>query len=454
MNTVNPIEIINQSKLRGFHYILIVCLFFIMMFDGYDVVIYGATIPFLKEAWGLSSIVAGAISSYTTIGTAIGAVVFGLYSDRFGRKNIILFTTFLFSFFTLLSGFATTPLLFIMCRIVAGFGFGGVMPNIAALISEYMPSKHRAAIIAFIFCGYSVGAMLASFSGQLFLEQYGWQPVYWIAGLPLLILPLMVRIIPESIHYLVQQKNTNVLAAILRKIEPTLPKEMQFAHVEQTNVQKTPVQDLFKNKLALSTIMFWLSCFCTFILMYSLNTWLPTLMMNAGYDLKSSLMFIVALQFGSILGTLVLGNFIKYLGFKRVLIPLYLVGALSLILIGFSKNIYLAYGLIMIIGAASVGLQNMSNAYVAEYYSVDVRAAALGSTMAFGRIGSIVAPTYVGILLTLNLQPQFNFMAIGIAAILGAVAMSFIREERANYVIEAEVTSTKIEHLKSSANSV
>ena len=115
--------------------------------------------------------------------------------------------------------------------------------------------------------------------------------------------------------------------------------------------------------------------------------------------------------------------------------------AVSLVLIGYSQNIYIAYGLIAVIGAASVGLQNMSNAYVAEYYSVDVRAAALGSTMAFGRIGSIVAPTYMGILLTFDLQPQFNFFAIGIAAILGAIAMSFIREDRADYAVEKQVTS-------------
>ncbi|MEX3625249.1 MFS transporter [Viridibacillus arvi] len=453
MNTVNPIEIVNQSKLKGFHYILIICLFFIMMFDGYDVVIYGATIPMLKAEWGLSNIVAGSISSYTTMGTAIGAVLFGLYSNRFGRKRIIILTTLIFSLFTLLSGFAPTPLLFVICRVIAGLGFGGVMPNIAALISEYAPTKHRAAIISLIFCGYSVGAMLASFSGQVLLEKFGWQPVYWIAGLPLLILPFIVRIIPESINSLIQQKDTKGLVIILQKIEPMLPKDVQFAYVEQEKIQKSPVRDLFKNKLGLSTMMFWLSCFCTFILMYSLNTWLPTLMMNAGYDLKSSLMFIVALQFGSIAGTMIFGNLIKFLGFKRVLIPLYLVGAVSLTLIGFSKNIYLAYGLIIIIGAASLGLQNMSNAYVAEYYSVDVRAAALGSTMAFGRIGSIVAPTYMGILLTFNLQPQYNFFAIGIAAIFGALAMSFIREDHADYSLEKQVTSKKVTILKSSTNS-
>ena len=167
MDTVNPIEIINRSKLKSFHYILIICLFFIMMFDGYDVVIYGATIPLLKADWGISNIMAGSISSYTTMGTAVGAIIFGLYADRFGKKNIIIFTICLFSFFTLLSGFATTPALFIVCRIIAGLGFGGVMPNVAALISEYAPVKMRAAIISFIFCGYSVGAMTASFSGQV-----------------------------------------------------------------------------------------------------------------------------------------------------------------------------------------------------------------------------------------------------------------------------------------------
>lgn len=438
MEKVNPIERINHSKLRGFHYILISCMFFIMMFDGYDVVIYGATIPFLKAEWGISDMMAGSISSYTTIGTAIGAVIFGLYSDRFGRRRLILFTTFLFSFFTLLSGFATTPLLFIICRVIAGLGFGGVMPNIAALISEYAPMKHRVAIISLIFCGYSVGAMLASFSGQLLLERFGWQPVYWVAALPLLALPFIIRIVPESIHSLMKQEDSQVLRTVLKKVDPTLPDNVAFIVVEEGAGHQSSVRDLFKNKLGLSTAMFWLSCFCTFILMYSLNTWLPTLMMNAGYDLKSSLMFIVVLQLGSIVGTMIFGNLIQLLGFKRVLIPLYFVGAVSLTLIGFSENIYVAYGLIALIGAASVGLQNMSNAYVAQYYSVEVRAAALGSTMAFGRIGSIVAPTYVGILLTFGFSPQFNFFAIGIAAIFGAIAMSLIRESQADYAEDTQ----------------
>ncbi len=120
-------------------------------------------------------------------------------------------------------------------------------------------------------------------------------------------------------------------------------------------------------------------------------------------------------------------------------------GAICLTLIGFSTNLYLAYFLIFLIGAATVGLQNMSNAFVAAYYPVDIRSAALGSTMAFGRIGSILAPTYVAVLLTMNLQPQFNFIAIGIASVFGMIALLFVNDKHADYqpTHESEANNTE-----------
>lgn len=430
---MNPVSFFEQSKLKSFHILLVFWLFIIMMFEGYDVVIYGATIPFLKESWGISNMAAGSIGSYTTIGTAIGAVLFGLYSNRFGRKRIILLTTLMFSIFTALSGFAPNAIVFTICRVIAGFGFGGVMPNIASLISEYAPLKYRAAIISFIFCGYSVGAMGASFMGQALLADFGWRPVYWIGVIPLIFIPFILKSVPESLDYLLVNKQHDRISKIVAKIQPNAIATLDFTYQKKAQAEKSPVRALFKKPYALPTMMFWLSCFCTFILMYSLNTWLPTLMLQAGYNLSSSLMFVAVLQLGSIVGTLVLGNLIQKIGFKNVLIPLYFVGAVSLTLIGFSTNLYLAYFFIFLIGAASVGLQNMSNAFVASYYPVKVRSAALGSTMAFGRLGSIVAPTYVAVLLTMNLQPQFNFMAIGIAAIFGMIAMSFIKDKHADY---------------------
>ncbi len=320
------------------------------------------------------------------------------------------------------------------------------MPNIASLISEYAPLKYRAAIISFVFCGYSVGAMGASFMGQALLPEFGWRPVYWIGGIQLLFTPFLLKAIPESLDYLLKNKQHDRIVKVVNKIQLSTNTTLDFTYQKREQAQKSPVSALFTKKFAVTTIMFWLACFCTFILIYSLNTWLPTLMLQAGYNLSSSLMFVAVLQIGSIVGTLVLSNFIQKLGFKKVLIPLYLVGALSLALIGFSTNLYVAYFLIFLIGAATVGLQNMSNAFVAAYYPVETRSAALGSTMAFGRLGSILAPTYVAVLLTMNLQPQFNFIAIGIASVFGMITLLFVNDKHADYqtVRESEVEDTKV----------
>ena len=180
MKKINPMNVIDDSRVHSFHIWLIVWLFIIIAFDGYDVVIYGAAVPLLIEEWGISDVTAGAIGSYTVLGTAIGAVLFGLLADKIGRKKVIIFTTFLFSFFTMLSGFANGPTLFIVCRIIAGIGLGGVMPNVIALTTEYAPRRVRTAIVSFVFCGYSVGALAAALSSRSLLPVVGWEPIFLV----------------------------------------------------------------------------------------------------------------------------------------------------------------------------------------------------------------------------------------------------------------------------------
>ena len=185
--------------------------------------------------------------------------------------------------------------------------------------------------------------------------------------------------------------------------------------------------------------MFWIAFFCSLLLVFALNTWLPRLLMAAGFNLSSSLLFTAVMQLGAILGTVVLGPVMDKIGFKKVLVPLFFSGAIALGLIGFSKNTAIVFGLIAIIGAASVGAQNLSNTFVSQYYPTHMRATALGSTMAFGRIGGILAPIIVGLILTMNLQPQYNFGAIGIAALIGGIAMMFVQEKHAVYNEQAEI---------------
>lgn len=430
MKFVNPNRVIDQSRFHSFHGLLVFWLFFAIMFDGYDVVVYGATVPSLIKEWGISDVLAGAIGSYTVIGTAVGAIAFGVLADKMGRKNVIIFTTVLFSLFMFLSGFAQGPVMFTVFRILAGVGLGGVMPNVIALATEFSPKYIRSAVVSFVFCGYSAGAIAAALTTRALLPIAGWEAVYWIEGLPLLLTPFFIKHLPESISFLLAKGDEEKVRQVLRRVNPSLDKTVSLQYEEVPFKEKgSPVVKLFEQKRAFSTCMFWVSCFSAFVLIYSMNTWLPRLMMQAGYDLSSSLVFTAVMQVGAIAGTLVFGPLVDKLGFKKVLVPLFFVGALSLSFIGFSNSTVLAPGLIAIVGAASVGVQNLSNAFVSQYYPVQMRSTALGSTMAFGRIGGIIAPTFVGFLLSLQLSPQYNFSAIAVAAVLGGLAMLFVQEK-------------------------
>ena len=439
MKTVHAGDAIDKSRFNMFHLLLIFWGFFIILVDGYDVVIYGSIVPSLIEEWSISSVTAGAIGSYTVMGTVVGAVFFGYLADKVGRKKIILFCTALFSLFTALSGVADGPVLFTIFRVISGIGLGGVMPNVIALTTEYAPKKIRSALISFVFCGYSVGAIAAALASRAILPEFGWRPIFWIAGLPLLILPFIAKVIPESVVFLLEKGKNEEVKRILKKVNPelSLNGETEFERTEAPEQGSTIVK-LFEKKRGFSTIMFWISCFSCFVLIYSMNTWLPKLMIQAGYSLSSSLLFVAMMNVGAIVGTIAFGPLTDKLGFKKVMIPLYVCGAVALASIGLTQNAVLAYILIGFIGASSVGVQNISNAMVSQYYPPSMRSSGVGASMAFGRLGGIFAPTFVGILLTMNLPAQLNFSLIAIAAVVGAIAIAFVQEKHAHYGMAGE----------------
>ena len=171
-----------------------------------------------------------------------------------------------------------------------------------------------------------------------------------------------------------------------------------------------PVIQLFKNKRALSTSMFWITYFMSLLMVYGLSTWLPKLMMQAGYGLNSSLSFLIILHGGTIIGTIIIGKLADRLGSKKMLVPMYTIGAIALLLLGFKNNMFVISLLAAITGACTIGAQNIMNAYVSQYYPPFLRSTALGIASGVGRIGAMLGPTIGGILLSMTLPIQINFL--------------------------------------------
>ena len=189
MASINTTEIIATSKFNRFHLGLLLwkfahyCIRWIRPRRIWD------CCTGLIEQWNLTSVEAGAMGSYGLFGMMFGAIFFGTLADRIGRKNVIAITVILFSLFTVLCGFAETPTMFSTYRFLAGLGLGGIMPNVIALLTDYAPKSMRNMLVSIVLCGYSVGGILAPVLGIYLMPAFGWESIFWIAGLPLLVLP-------------------------------------------------------------------------------------------------------------------------------------------------------------------------------------------------------------------------------------------------------------------------
>lgn len=432
MEKINHEKIISNGKFNRFHLALLAWGFFIIAFDGYDLVVFGTVVPFLMKEWGLSSVEAGAMGSYAMIGMIFGAIFFGMLADRMGRKKVMIISLFLFSFFTMMCGFAANPTMFSGYRFLAGLGLGGIMPNVIALLTDYSPNKMKSMVVSIVLCGYSVGGMLAPLLGMAFIPKLGWEMLFWVAGLPLLFIPIIYKQLPETSSYLLRTGRKKELVEILKKINATLSisEKMEFVELKQHD-SKVPVVGLFKNKRTLSTLMFWTTFFMSLLMVYGLNTWLPNLMMEAGYGLNSSLAFLVTLQAGAIIGTIIIAKLNEKFDLKNLLMILYALGAIGITLLGFGGNTIYIYILVAIAGASSIGAQNLVQAYVSQYYPAAIRSTALGMSSGVGRLGGMLGPILGGYLLSITLPIHLNFMVFAIPGLIAAIALAIVPKNRA-----------------------
>nr|WP_315277156.1 MFS transporter [uncultured Acinetobacter sp.] len=427
-NKININTLIDEAKFTPFHWGVLFWCLMIIIFDGYDLVIYGVALPLLMQEWALSAVQAGLLASTALFGMMFGAMTFGTLSDKLGRKKTIMICVAIFSGFTFLGAFATNPVEFGILRFLAGLGIGGVMPNVVALMTEYAPKRIRSTLVALMFSGYAIGGMTSALLGAWLVPQFGWKIMFYIAIIPLVALPLIWKFLPESLMYLTNKKEIEQTRTIVQKISPSqqLNGDTEFVLNEVTKGDEAPVKALFQQGRMFSTFMFWIAFFMCLLMVYALGSWLPKLMIQAGYSLGASMIFLFALNIGGTIGAIGGGALADRFHIKKVVTIMFICGAAALILLGFNSPQIVLYTLIAVAGAATIGSQILLYTFVAQYYPSTVRSTGMGWASGIGRIGAIVGPVLTGALLTMNLPHQMNFFAIAIPGVIAALAIFMV----------------------------
>ena len=425
MRQIDVHPVIDNARFSRFHWMVMALCALLLIFDGYDLFIFGVVLPSIMQEWGLTPLEAGALGSYALFGMMFGALLFGTLADRIGRKKGIAICFVLFSTATILNGFASSPSEFGIFRFLAGLGCGGLMPNAVALMNEYAPKRLRSTLVAVMFSGYSLGGMLAAGVGIYMLPRFGWESMFFAAAIPLLLLPLILWKLPESVGFLVRQGRHQQAREVLRKVEPGLVIEAgDQLQMSDAKGQGVAVLELFREGRALRTLCLWLAFFCCLLMVYALSSWLPKLMASAGYSLGSSLSFLLALNFGGMAGAILGGWLGDRFNLGKVMVAFFVAAAVSISLLGFNSPTPVLYGLIFVAGATTIGTQILLYAGAAQFYGLSIRSTGLGWASGIGRNGAIVGPLLGGALMAINLPLQLNFIAFAVPGAIAALAMA------------------------------
>ena len=441
MRSVDVNQVVDDAKFTPFHMNVLFWCMLVIIFDGYDLVIYGVAMKGLVAQWGLSAKEAGFLGSVALFGMMIGAMALGSLADRYGRKKMIALCLVLFSLFTFLCGFAQNPTQFAIMRFIAGVGIGGAMPNLVAMMAEYSPKRMRSTMVSLMFSGYAIGGMLSAGLGIMIVPSMGWEWMFYLGIIPLFLLPLIWKFLPESLGFLMRQGKEAEVRKILPKVAPELNITAEDQLVREEVVVKksvVPVGQLFVEHRGVSTLAFWVSFFCCLLMTYALSTWLPKFMEQAGYELKAGLSFLFAMNIGAMIGAIGGGWLADKFNIKAVLVAFLLLGSAAFVCLGYKAPVPVLYVLVTIAGATTIGTQIVLYSYVAIFYPLKIRSTGIGWASGVGRIGAIVGPILGGWLVAMQLPHSTNFMVFAIPAVIATVAVLFIAKGKAEVVVAAE----------------
>ncbi|HDX9639343.1 TPA: MFS transporter [Bacillus mobilis] len=372
------------------------------LFDAMDVGMLSFVMVALQKDWGLSTQEMGWIGSINSIGMAVGALVFGILSDKIGRKSVFIITLLLFSIGSGLTALTTTLAMFLVLRFLIGMGLGGELPVASTLVSESVEAHERGKIVVLLESFWAGGWLIAALISYFVIPKYGWEVAMVLSAVPAL------------------------YALYLRW---NLPDSPRFQKVEKRPSVIENIKSVWSGEYRSATIMLWILWFSVVFSYYGMFLWLPSVMVLKGFSLIKSFQYVLIMTLAQLPGYFTAAWFIERLGRKFVLVT-YLIGtACSAYLFGVAESLTVLIVAGMLLSFFNLGAWGALYAYTPEQYPTAIRGTGAGMAAAFGRIGGILGPLLVGYLVASQASLSLIFTIFCGSILIGVVAVIVLGQE-------------------------
>jgi MFS transporter, AAHS family, 3-hydroxyphenylpropionic acid transporter len=325
----------------------------------------------------------GNFFSASTFGLFFGALIGGRLADSVGRKSVLIISVGLFGLFSLLTSLAQDVQMLTWARLLTGLGLGGALPMVIALVSENTPFSRQSSSVAMVYAATPFGGAFASLVSSLTRSDH-WRLIFVIGGvLPLLLTPLMVLKLPESLAF--------------RQLGTTAIDPGQSAPAAMPD--RGSLTAIFADGRALYTMLLWASFFLGLLLLYLLLNWLPTLLVTDGMTRVEATGAQIGFNVGGALAALFIGHLMR--GRLRNVGIIITFIALPILLVTLAKapaELAVVVATVFLLGGAVLAAQAFLYAMAPVTYPTSIRGIGVGAAVGAGRVGSIVGPKLGGIL--------------------------------------------------------
>ncbi len=420
-------------------------------FDCVDVATMTFILSSIKKEFALGADQAGALASMSFLGMFIGAGLSGLLADRFGRCVVFRWSIVIWGLSSLACAFAPDIQTLMILRVVLGIGMAMELPVGQSLVCEYIPAKKRGTYVALLEGAWPVGFIAAGVLAHFILPVWGWRGAFIAEAIPALIVLVIRRIVPESPRWLAETGKLEEAEAVMEKIEANVKKALKTDKLpepestEKSSVESSlakekemkahPFIQLFKGEYRKRTIMVWTLWFFALLGYYGLTTWLGALLEQKGFTMAKSTNYITLISLAGIPGFVSAAFLVEAWGRKSVMIATLLGSAVMAYFYGTADSIPVIVGFGLAMQFFMFGMWSVLYAYTPELYPTHARATGSGFASSIGRIGALIGPMVVGILVS-SVGQSGVFALAAACFVVAALAVLILGKETKGLILE------------------
>ena len=403
MKTVDVGAVLDEGRWTGYQKLLIFGTALTIILDGVDNQLLPNAVPTLMVEWGRERADFTNALATGPFGMMIGGLIGGVLGDRLGRRTALLGSVVTFAVLTFAIAFVDSIFMLGVLRFLAGVGLGGAMPNAATLASEYVPRRQRPLAVTLTIVCIPLGGALAGELAARIIPTYGWRGLFIVGGIVPTVLALVLwRVLPESPRFMAQRRERwPELNRIMRKMGHDVPDDVEYAEAGAAGTPKgrATIGSLFAPGLRRDTLALSASFFFCLMVNYVVILLLPVTLTGSGFTQPAASRALAMSNYGGVVGAIAGAIIIQRLGSRPAMLGMSAAAIVcGMVLSGLTldpMNVAFLFAMIVVTGALLNGVQTTMYALAAHVFPTDIRSTGVGTAVAVGRVGNVLA-AYVG----------------------------------------------------------